>query len=43
MSFLEDLIVEVAKEEPSDPVEFCITWLQSHHERKRPLVEVESS
>ena len=29
LAFLQELVIEVAKAEPSDPLQFCITWLQS--------------
>lgn len=34
LSFIEELLVEVAKEGPTHPIQFCIDWLQCLQEKE---------
>ena len=43
LSFLEDLITDVAKEEPLNPVDFCIDWLKTYQQSHRPTEDSGSS
>lgn len=27
LSFIQDLLVQLAKKKPQEPIDFCITWL----------------